>query len=313
MNDPLHALSWDDLRIVKAIGDSGGLVAAAAVLDMNHSTVSRRLAAVERVLQAVLFDRRRNGYVPTGAGAELIALAGRIETDIHAVTRRVSGHAHSYTGNLRITTSDALLLDFLTPIIADFQRRNAGLRIETLVGNKSLNLARGESDIAFRATVAPPENLFGRKLATIAWAIYGRRADYVGVSPSREVLYQRRWVSYGKNLAGLMAFDFVNAHVPAENILHRSDSVVGVTSAIAAGIGIGLLPCMHGDLLGGLMRIGPVEPRVYDELWVLTHPDIRKSGRVHAFMKHCAEAITQHRNFIEGREPRMRHSMELDR
>ncbi|HVE05938.1 MAG TPA: LysR family transcriptional regulator [Paraburkholderia sp.] len=313
MSDSLQTVNWDDLRIVKAIGESGSLVAAATALALNHSTVSRRLALVEQTLGAVLFDRRRTGYVPTGAGADIIALAERVEKDILSVARRVSGPAQSFKGDLRITTSDALLLDFLTPIIADFQIRNPSVRIEMIVSNKALNLARGESDIAFRATTEPPENLFGRKVGTVAWGIYGRRIDYVGTTPELNELYRRQWVSYGKGLSGLKAFRFVNERVPAERIGYRSDSVAGVASAIAAGLGIGFLPCMHGDLVGSLIRISPIEPEVYSELWILTHPDIRKSGRVYAFMQHCAQAIIQHREFIEGRELRFGHPMGLDR
>jgi len=234
----------------------------------------------------------------------MIALADRVEKDILNVVRRVSGNAQGHKGDLRVTTSDALLLDFLTPIIADFQANNPAIRIEVIVGNQTLNLARGDSDIAFRATIAPEENLFGRKVATVAWAIYGRRIDYVGVSPSRHELYQRQWVSYGKGLSGLKAYKFVNDHVSREKITYRSDSVAGVASAIAAGMGVGFLPCMHGDLAPGLIRISPVEPDVFDELWVLTHPDIRRSGRVYAFMAHCAEAIAKQREFIEGKEMR---------
>jgi DNA-binding transcriptional LysR family regulator len=78
-----------------------------------------------------------------------------------------------------------------------------------------------------------------------------------------------------------------------------------MAAAIAAGMGVGFLPCMHGDLSQHLMRVGPVEPDISDELWILTHPDIRKSGRVYAFMTHCMEAIAKQRAFIEGRE---RHS-----
>ncbi|TDY43241.1 LysR family transcriptional regulator [Paraburkholderia rhizosphaerae] len=313
MSDSLQALSWDDLRIVKAVGESGSLVAAAAALGLNHSTVSRRLAVVEQTLGAVLFDRRRSGYMTTDAGADVIDLATRVEKEILSVVRRVSRHAQSHTGDLRITTSDALLLDFLTPVIADFQSRNPGVRIEMIVGNKPLNLARGESDIAFRATLSAPENLFGRKLATIAWAIYGRRIDYIGAAPTTDELYQRAWVSYGKGLSGLKAFSFVNDRVHRDNIVYRSDSVAGVASAISAGIGIGFLPCMHGDLVGSLIRISAVEPEVYDELWVLTHPDIRKSGRVYAFLTHCAQALVPHRDFLEGRELRFGHPMGTDR
>jgi DNA-binding transcriptional LysR family regulator len=298
---PPDKLSWDDLRIVRAIGESGGLAPAAAALNVNHSTISRRLAAVEEILGVALFDRRRKGYTPTEAGADLMALGDRVEKDILGVVRRVSGHAQGHKGDLRVATSDALLLDFLTPIIADFRAHNPEIRLEVLVGNKPTNLARGDADIAFRATVAAPDNLFGRRIATIAWAVYGRRVDYVGVTATPDELYQRQWVSYGKGLSGLRAFNFVNDRVSREKIVYQSDSVAAVGSAIAAGIGIGLLPCMHGDLLPGLVRIGPVVPDVFDELWVLTHPDIRKSGRVYAFMTYCAEAVARHRDFIEGK------------
>jgi DNA-binding transcriptional LysR family regulator len=313
MADPLRRLSWDDLHIIKAIGENGGLAAAAAALGLNHSTVSRRLTAVEETLGVVLFDRRRSGYTPTGAGAEMIALGGRVEQDILAVARRVSGHARGHTGELRVTTSDALLLDFLMPIIAEFRATNPEICLEVIVKNRSLNLARGDSDIAFRATIAPPENLFGRKVATIAWAVYGRRIDHIGASPDLDDLTRRPWTSYGGGLSRLRAYRFVEDRVPRENIVYRSNSVAGAAAAIAAGIGIGFLPCMHGDLMPSLMRISPVQPEVYDELWILTHPDIRKSGRVYAFMEHCARAIVRQRDFIEGRETQAGHIGTADR
>jgi DNA-binding transcriptional LysR family regulator len=304
MTDPLHTLAWDDLRIIKAIGESGSLVAAAMTLDVNHSTISRRLSLVEQTLGVTLFDRRRSGYVPTEAGSEVIALGERVEHDILSVTRRISCHAQGHKGDLRVTTSDALLLDFLTPVIADFQQANPEIRVEVIVSNKPLNLARGDADIALRATLAPPENLFGRKVATIAWAVYGRKIDYPRGAPDRAELDQRRWVSYGKRLAALKAFGCVEDRVAPENIAYRADSVTAVSAAVAAGIGIGMLPCMHGDLIPNIVRIGAVEPDVYDELWILTHPDIRRSARVYAFMTHCAEAMSTQREFIEGCDSR---------
>lgn len=304
MTDPLRKLSWDDLRIIRAIGERGGLAAAAEALGLNHSTLSRRLAAVEETLGVTLFDRRRSGYTPTREGAEMVTLGNRVERDILSVVRRVSGHVQGHAGDLRVTTSDALLLDFLTPIIADFLTDNPKISVEVEVGNKPLNLARGDSDIAFRATAAPPQNLFGRKVATVAWAVYGRRVDQIGASPIAGELYQRQWATYSSGLSGLKAFKFVEDRVPREMVRYRSDSVAGVASAIAAGMGIGILPCMHGDLVPNLVRIGPVVPEVSDELWILTHPDIRKSGRVYGFMEHCAKAVAKERDFIEGRATR---------
>jgi DNA-binding transcriptional LysR family regulator len=108
MTDPLQGFSRDDLRIIKAIGENGGL--AAAALGVNHSTISRRLSAVEDTLGVNSFDRGRGGYPPTGPGDDLIALGDRVEKDILSVVRHVSGPVHGHTGGLLITTSDALLL-----------------------------------------------------------------------------------------------------------------------------------------------------------------------------------------------------------
>ncbi|OZI66766.1 LysR family transcriptional regulator [Bordetella genomosp. 11] len=303
-----EALSWDDLRIVKAIGEHGGLMNAAFALGVNHSTLSRRLSALENALGFMLFERRRTGYLPTGAGVELLDLSRRMESDILAVMRRMTGRTEELNGELRITTSDALLVDFLTPIIADFRAMHPGVRIEVIVGNQCLNLARGDSDIAFRATLSPPENLFGRKMATVAWAIYGRRIDYLDREVPEHALYEAQWVSYGRGLSGLKAHGYIDRRVSPRNISYRSDSVYGVAAAVRNGIGIGILPCMHGDLDAGLVRIGPVASEVHDELWLLTHPDIRRSPRITAFMTHCARAIETKRDFIEGKRPRAESS-----
>jgi DNA-binding transcriptional LysR family regulator len=300
MSDPIHKLSWDDLRIIRAVGKNGALAPAAAMLDVNSSTIARRLSKVEETLGVPLFDRRRTGYVTTAQGEELIALAERVELDVVTVARRVSGHVQGRVGDLRITTSDSLLLHFLTPMIADFKTHHPAIRVEVIVGNSSLNLARGESDIAVRATERPPENLFGRKVANIAWAPYVSRSNCVSSSPGMDALYDRPWVSYGGKLSGLKAFNFVEKRVRHDNIAYRTDSVAGAAAAIAAGLGVGYLPCMLGDLSPDLLRVGAVEPELNDELWLLTHPDIRKSGRICAFMTHCVEAISKNRDLVEG-------------
>ncbi|ADG10186.1 LysR family transcriptional regulator [Caulobacter segnis] len=298
MSDPTSKLSWDDLRVVQAVARTGALAAAAQTLGINVTTITRRLAKVEEVLGVALFDRRRAGYVATAQGGEVVALAERVELDVIGVARRVSGHAHGHAGELRITTSDSLLLYFLTPMIASFKACNPAVRVEVTVGNGALNLARGEADIAIRATEKPPENLFGRKVSMIAWAPYRAWSDKVADSHAGP---DRQWVSYGGRLSGLKAADFVAARVPPDAIGYRTDSVAGAAAAIAAGMGVGYLPCMLGDLSPDLQRIGPIEPALSDDLWLLTHPDIRRSGRVYAFMTHCSEAIAHSRELVEGR------------
>ncbi|TCM71238.1 LysR family transcriptional regulator [Rhizobium sp. BK068] len=297
-------LSWDDLRVVKAIGEYGSLAAAAASLGVNNSTMFRRLSQIEDALKVVLFDRRRSGYIATHAGTEVIALARNIELEIIGVSTRISDREAGHAGDLRITTSDSLAYNLIVPIVAAFRTESPGIRVEVLIANNPFNLARGESDIAIRATSEPPENLFGRKVATIAWAMYGRRYDGYEEHHDGKEAVSRHWTSYSGSLSRLRAAKWIEQAVPFENIVYRSDSVVSIAAAIEAGIGIGYLPCMLGDINKNLKRLGNVEPDLSDELWVLTHPDIRRSGRVYAFTVFCNEAIAKQRSLIEGEVPR---------
>ncbi len=297
LSEAVTQLSWDDLRIIKTLSESGNRAVTAKKLGINVSTVSRRVAQLEKTLGIALFDRRRSGYILTMEGAELRALAERVELDIVSVARRISPAEQGLLGKLRITTSDGLLLYFLTPIIADFKSVNEGITIEVLVGNQTLSLARDESDIAVRATKKPSENLVGRKLATIAWAPYG---NVRSASASALFAEGQSWVSYSGLLSGLKAVSYVDNRVDAHCISYRTDSVAAASAAIAAGLGLGFLPCMLGDITPGLRRVGPVVPELNDELWLLTHQDIRKSWRVKAFMTFCASAVANQKLLIEG-------------
>ncbi|WP_081811774.1 LysR family transcriptional regulator [Ectopseudomonas composti] len=296
-SDAVNQLSWDDLRIIKTLSECANRSATAKKLGINVSTVSRRVAQVEKALGVALFDHRKSGYMLTAEGVELRALSERVELDIVSVTRRISKANQGTLGKLRITTSDSLLLYFLTPIIADFKAQNEGVAIEVLVGNQTLSLARDESDIAVRATRKPSESLVGRRLATIAWAPYGSIAN----APSSPLFSDdQTWVSYSAGLSDLRATSYVESRVAANNIAYRTDSVAAASVAIAAGLGLGFLPCMLGDITPGLVRVGPVVAELNDELWLLTHQDIRKSRRVQAFMAFCAAAVAEQKALVEG-------------
>ena len=121
-----EALSWDEFRLVKAISDSGSLGGAADILGLNHSTVFRRLAALETTVGARLFERSREGYRPTAAGDEMIALATMMADSIVEFERKLAGRDVRPTGQLRVTTAEAIGQQLLPAIMAQFRARYAG-------------------------------------------------------------------------------------------------------------------------------------------------------------------------------------------
>jgi DNA-binding transcriptional LysR family regulator len=299
--DPYKNLAWDDFRLIKAIADVRSLPAAAALLGINHSTVFRRLAQIEEALGAKLFERHRSGYTLTTVGEEMVALAQRVDDDITAFTRKMAGRELAPAGELRVTTNDSLLIHLLTPLFVKFRKKCHDVRLDVVLANQELNLSKRDADVAIRATDNPPENLVGRRVASIAWALYGRAEDFPDPSAvDPESLYQRDWVSLSDNLATLKAVKFVQEHVPPERIGYRVNTVLGLAEAVEQGLGIGHLPCFIGDVRPGLVRLGPPNPEFAADLWLLTHPDLRHSPRVRVFLDFLAAEVAKQRKIIEG-------------
>jgi DNA-binding transcriptional LysR family regulator len=101
----MASLSWDDFRLIKAIADASGLTGAAAELNVNHSTVFRRLGQIEEAMGMPLFERRKTGYVATPAGEEMAQLAARMDDDVSAFARRIAGREIAPSGEVRITST----------------------------------------------------------------------------------------------------------------------------------------------------------------------------------------------------------------
>ena len=301
MGEPFKNLAWDDFRLVKAIAEARGLAGAAADIGVNHSTIFRRLGQLEEALGTKLFERHRSGYAATPAGEEMAALAVRLDADITSFTRRLVGREIAASGELRVTTNDSLLIHLLTPIFARFRAQHPAVQLDVVLANQALNLSKRDADVAIRATDDPPETLVGRRAATIAWALYGRRDEFDGSSLDLATLTAtRNWVSLGENLSHVKAVRFLRREVSPEQIVYRVNTVLGLAEAVEAGIGIGHLPCFIADGRADLVRLAPPVADFSASLWLLTHPDLRQSPRVRVFLDFVSAAIAARRPEIEG-------------
>jgi DNA-binding transcriptional LysR family regulator len=291
-------LSWDDFRYVKAIADTRSLGGAAQELSVNHSTVFRRLAQIEKGLGSRLFERSRGGYALTPCGEEMVRLAERMGEDIVAFERQVTGHDLRPSGELRVTTNDTALIYLMTDVFAGFRRAYPEISLDVVVANQALNLSKRDADVAIRATDRPPETLIGRRAAGISWAVFAATGkaprNFDPHSDGRDA----DWIGFGDNLANLKAAKWLKDH--AGRIVYRINTVLGLAEATAAGMGYGLLPCFIAGSLPGLKRLTPPVPDIVDGLWLLTHADLRQTARVRAFMDFAGSEIGKRRKQLEG-------------
>lgn len=169
----MAGIEWDDLRYILAVANAGSLAGAARKLGVNHTTVLRRVGAVEDRLGLRLFERMPTGYVLTAGGDELIAAAHQIDDTVTSLERKLVGQDLRLSGTIRITSTDTLMVSILPEILAEFRAAHPGIGIEVAISNFMLNLTKREADTAIRPAKNPPEALVGRRIAKIAFAIYG--------------------------------------------------------------------------------------------------------------------------------------------
>ena len=292
---------WDDLRFFLAVARSGSLSAAARALGVNHATVSRRLRALEERVGSQLFERRPDGFAPSASGRELLAAALRVEDEIDAAERRVSGHDARLAGPLRVAMSDVAAYT-LMPHLRAFGEAFPDVALAVAVSNRPTDLARREADVALRATEAPAAALVGRRLATIATSAYGSVERLESVGP-RADLASHPWLAFEGTLAELAGARWLQENVPEARVVARFDSLLLLYAAVREGLGVAWLPCVLGDADPALRRLVPDLVLRGTTLWALTHPDLRSTARVRAFLDFMRDAIAQMRERVEGRRP----------
>jgi DNA-binding transcriptional LysR family regulator len=296
-----ETFSLDDLRLIRAIGTAGTLTGAARVLRIDHSTAFRRLGTIERRLGAKLFERARDGYTPTPAGEMAIATGAHVLAGLADLEQRLAGEDLRPTGTVRVTTTDTLV-DLLAPALAELRADHPGIAVELTVANQFFTLTKREADIALRPAAEAPEQLVGRQLAKVATApyaspIYLRRNG-------KKPLSEYHWLGFDESLSHLRSARWMAAHLPAERIVFRADSLLALRSAARAGLGVAALPCYLADNVPELRRVDAPVPEMEGALWLLTHPDLRKVARVRTALDVMAGALFKQRGLIEGREAR---------
>lgn len=274
-------MDWNDLQYFLAVAQGGSISQAARALRVNHSTVLRHLQRLEEQLGVALFQRLPGGYQLTAAGEELAGQLGGVGEQIERAGRQLLGQDLKIRGSVRLTSTDTLFASLLTPLLAQFQQAHSGVRLQLVTNNSFLSLTRREADMAVRGTNRPPENLIGRCVGRIQTALYASPA-YLASRSAQLPLSEHLWVGPDEALAHLDQAAWLAARVPDEQVVARSDSLVGMVECVRLGMGVGLLLCPLAQAHAELVRLTGVDPALDTQVWVLTHPDLRRVARIRA-------------------------------
>jgi DNA-binding transcriptional LysR family regulator len=277
----MRSSDWDDLRSFLTVSERGSIAAAAESLNVNHSTVLRRLATLEKRLGVRLFDRLPKGYELTAEGEELRNRLDGVTRQIDDAQRSLSGRDLGLAGVIRITTTDTLMHGLLMPYLAEFHTLNPAIQMEIVINNNFLNLTRREADVAVRPSNTVPENLVGRRIGRLRTAIYASK-KYITENGRKKEWAAYAWIAPDEALSHLTQTRWMRENIPEDRIVARIDSLLGMVGAVRSGMGAGLLLCILADDQTDLVRLAEPLDEAETDVWILTHPALKSVARVKA-------------------------------
>ena len=294
---------WNDLRYFIAVARHRSTVAAARALKMNQSTVQRRLAELERRLGRKLMSRQPTGYRLTALGQEMLAYAERVEQAVLAFEEHLEAAKREAVGVIRVTCPEPLVYRITqSSLLERFQAQHPGLRVEFVMSDKYLDLAKGEADVALRSGDTDDGELVGRKLADSYWAVYASRSylEQHGKPEKVEDLERHLLIGFDETMAKHRAAKWLREVAPNAKIVARNNSVLGLVYAVKSGIGIAPLPTALGDAEKDLVRVlGPIPELA--RIWrLLAHRDVRRTPRVLAFFDFMVAEVEALKPILTG-------------
>ncbi|WP_170771093.1 LysR family transcriptional regulator [Ruegeria lacuscaerulensis] len=258
-------MNWDNLKVLLAIGRAGSLTGAAHALDVDATTMGRRLTALEKELGVILFVRSKSGFVPTEAGVIAIRQAEQIEAHYHQMTDQISQSQASAVGVMRLVGNSWTMQRLAMTGMDRFLATNPGLDLRLMTRAPSARVS-GEASIQMWFEVPPEAAEYTVTLGQVPYAVY--RAAHLDTPPAN-------WVAFFDEEASRpiisRAVERLSKSTETMRVTATDASVL--VSAVAAGVGKGLLPMCLAKGRNDLVRVGTGRPEFNRSLNLYLNPD----------------------------------------
>lgn len=269
-------LTWDDYNLVLLISRKATLSAAAKALNVNETTVSRRLAAAEERAGATLFIRRNRRLTPTARGSVVVNSATAMENSLMGQ----KGESEFFRGLVRVSSVSLVIDTLIAPLLPEFAARHPDITLELVPSNETASLALREADIAIRLARPERGKLAARRIGEIKFALAARR----GAEPQHFIAYER-------DLDDLPEIRKIREVYRGEPIA-RISSLAGIAQAAGAGLGAAMLP---PATIAAHRELEPADPAVTvaRPLWLVVHEDLKTRAAVRRVLDWLARSIPQ--------------------
>ena len=286
----MHKIRWDDLQFVLAVAEHRSLSGAARALGVNHTTVLRRILALEEALGVTLFDRPPGGYRIKPEAREIISTIETMGRSVDRLKRVLPMMGKGLEGSLRLTTTDSFADIIVPPHLNELAQLHPKLDVELVVSNMPVDMSRPEAEVTLRPAKALPEGLTGRRIGDMTFQVFAHPdylADHSGVDYA-----DHRWLGITAPGTRSPVGQWQEANI-AEHIGLRTDSFLTLARMAEVGLGPAMIPTFVGRHSSVLRRAPQFQDEMSTGLWIATHPDLMHLERVTAMLSFFEEAVAK--------------------
>ena len=288
----MHNVNWDAMRAFLAVARTGRISAAARRLDVEHTTISRRLAGLERALGVPLFYRTNTGYTLTAHGRNALMQAEAMEQAARALEARAREGSGAIAGRVRLALAPEFASHWLAAELPAFRIKHPQIELQILVGTRERDLTRGEAELSIQSPRPRPQGLVAVRIAHATAALYASKALIGGGRlwiDSVEALRDFSLLVYTPPYQMLQQAKWFQTILSSATIGLETNSTHTLLAAARAGTGIAVLPRFVARQDDELIA---VSDNVADhDVWLITHPEFRRDPKVRAtadFLKRIA-------------------------
>lgn len=295
-------MDWDKLQYFLTVAQQGTLARAGQALQVDATTVSRQLSALEAALQQTLFERAPGGFLLTAAGRALLPHAEAMAAAAARI-RSVGEDGAALSGQLRVSVSEGFGNSFIAPRLAGFVAAHPELEIDLVASSGFLNPSRREADMAVLLARPRKGPLITRKLSDYSLGLYApaNRTDWqeaVAATPLSRAGVPV--IGYVPDILYAPELDYLGEIEPGLRAGVRSSSILAQRRMIAGGAGVGVLPCFLAAGDPALVRVRP-EQVIARAFWLALHRDVAPQPRIRAFIDWLDGEVRESRGlFVPG-------------
>lgn len=275
----------DDLLVLLAVARTGRFTTAAESLGLNHTTISRRIAALETALAGRVLSRTAGGWELTDLGTRAVRAAENVEAALDLLGGQADGRELS--GVVRLSATDGFSAFIAAPAVAGLQRTHPLLRVEIVTVTRQALQHRSGLDIEVVVGRPQAHRAEAFELGRYTLGMYASR-EYLarnGTPADMAELVEHPLVYFVDSMLQVDDLDAPRRRVPTMRGSLSSTNVFVQIEATRVGGGIGLLPCFMADRHDDLVRVLPTQFAEELPYWMVLRPQARRQPVIAAVVE----------------------------